>query len=280
MEEAIYSSNFVLFLDGLKVQHTVRSDGSAEDHHRRLKETISILRSNGFSEYEGGIEEGQATVDIVGYVVAPNKRGHVVWCYMEWGAYHAKGGVIYDRHFPKLPFDPLKEKMFTGESAPSREWAISSGMMHPCKMKILTRQTERKTDEGKFIWEFVDVVSGTAAPGTEQLGKPSAAKDDRSPEEFTKAACAHISQSVVSFDQLDVALAGVEKRQEKLSPAQLDMIVAIAKSKIAILLPPITDTEEKIAALASVRKHRTFLGEDSYKLVMDNVSAAINAGAK
>lgn len=260
--ESPFSSSFALYLDSLRVQHTVRTEGSAQEHADALASLLDLLRARGHAISEAGLEAGQERHEITSYVVAAlDKGGHAVHCYRshdQQGPVH--GGVIYDRHFPKLPFDPLAApKKYDGPGRLPRDKAEKGGYILPCRMQIIVERTGEEFN-GHATFRFVDIVSGVKDESSSPSKEPEVPED---PEALVAKITAHISQKVNSVEEMDRAIERVAQHKPKLAGFQWNLVLNTIKSKLAILVATANDDEP---AKALLKSHRELLGE---KLVAD-----------
>lgn len=259
MDEAPLSANFVMYRGGMRIQHTVRSDGSLQEHVALLDAYISLLEQAGQTKTEAGLEEGQESYDVDAYVIGKTKKGDkVLWFYADFFEYAVRGGAVYEDHWKDLPFTPDTSRIFDGEQKPSRDYAKEKGFWRPQQAKIIIRNTGKLTDAGKPMWRFVSAH----APG-QTLPKvpPAAPADSMTPEQMVEVMKEHFgSEKIQTIEQLLKAALKAWGRKEQIGEAWPDVQWAI-RLRITQFVNQLTTDESRERLLAAVRAMAQILPE-------------------
>jgi hypothetical protein len=217
MNEAPFSTNFVLHRNGLRCQHTVRSGESIESHVGLVDAALAAFAAAGHTITEAGLEAGQESHDCCGYVVMTTSKGDkVLYAYTEYFEKVVHGGAIYQEKWADLPFKVDTSKLYNAQGRPERDWAKQQGYFIPQKFKIIVERTEKLTDAGKNIWKFVSAVAEGVAPttvGAHQQTVPVAASGDA--DALCNKIIAHLTEKVHTAQQLvDAALRAFARRSQ------------------------------------------------------------------
>lgn len=199
MQDAPYSTSFVLYMDGLRCSHTVRSEGGSETHVAEVVELINSLEASGWSKSEAGVPDGCHKEQADGYVVGEDKDGNPkLWFYKRGLQFTVRGGTVYHDHFKSLPFDVDQSRRVELDQPPSFERAEEKGWLIPCDVTLITKSTGKQTQAGKEIHRLQEVIP--------RGGVPAKPKDrpKLSPEQLTERIIAYVSDTSKVKNQADI----------------------------------------------------------------------------
>lgn len=253
MNEAPFSSNFVLYRNGLRCQHTVRSTESIEAHVATVDSALAAFQAAGHTITEVGLEEGQESAHADAYVVGKTKEGTLVlWWYAERSKYPLRGGAVYAEHWSGLFFKPDTSKVYTGESRPSPEYAKANGFWIPQKAKIIIKRTGKQTEAGKDKWRFVSAVAEGAA-----LRESAAPQQTAPAAEDSDALCnkiiSHLTEKVVTLQNLVDASLRAFARRTTLGDDCWRRVQKNIRSRIVLFFNEMTSDAQREELEAAVR---------------------------
>ena len=195
MKESPFSSNFVLYRGELRIQHTVRTEESAEAHIAALEAYIVALESTGQAPTEEGLDTDEERYTICGYVVTKSSRDDLVLhLYTDHWDYPMKGGSVYEDHWEKLDFEPNCDKVYDGVGKMEKKVAMKKGYYIAHKGDVVIRNTHKLTDAGKEIWRFARSAGVTAAPAAPPAETPATEGDSTT---LCDTICEYISSDQV-----------------------------------------------------------------------------------
>jgi len=179
--------------DGIDVSFTVAATAGLE-HIVDLHEYMSILKTKGYSPQLPGLEPGEETQEIDGWVYGETSRDEpCVYLYktpLKW-----KVATVYVESLEMLPF-PVGGKQWPG-GAPERETAVNKGYLNQCApFKVVMVPTGKTSESGHNIMRFnrvldekpLERVNKSAPPvGTRQAPQNANNFDDLPSETEFKA---------------------------------------------------------------------------------------------
>lgn len=256
MNEAPFSTNFVLYANnGLRCQHTVRSESSIEAHVALVDAALAALMASGHTVSEAGLEAGQESHDITGYVVSTTSKGDkVLHLYTDYFDNVVHGGAVYEDKWDKLPFVPNCAKIYDGEGRLSKEGAKAKGYLVPHKFKAIVERTEKLTDAGKNIWKFVSAVADGAAPAkpaAPQQTAPAVNGDETG--DLCSKIISHLSSRVKTPQNLvDASLRAFARRQQ-LGEECWELVQKNIRGRLVLFVNEATSDTQREELEAAVR---------------------------
>lgn len=273
--ESPFSSNFFLYANGLRVQHTVRTAESIEDHVSVLGQFMAALAAAGHTPTEAGLEEGQERHNICGYVVSVSSRNDkVLHCYTDYWDQAARGGSIYEDHWDELPFVPNVSKIYDGVGKLPKDLAKSKGYFIPQAFEIVITKTGKLTESGKEQWRFVSAnlpSAKTAAPTPAAANTvatvPAEGKTTTVPADLCDTICTFIATKVQQPQDLVNASLEAFARKRDLEGCW-DRVQAAIRTKLVALFNEALaiegDKDGRLTELASSVRAITKVLPDGY----------------
>lgn len=202
MQEAPFSTTFVLYLNGLRCSHTVRSESGHEEHVGDICKLVESLQSHGWSVNEAGVPEDCHKEEADGYVVGEDAKGNPkLWFYRAGLQYVVRGGTVYHDHFESLPFEVDMSRRVEQTQAPERPRAEEKGWLRPCKVDVISKKSGKTTDSGKEIYRCQQVVPRGQQP---KPAEKERAKAKPTPEQLKEKIIAFVASDDVKT-QADIA---------------------------------------------------------------------------
>ena len=112
-------------------------------------------------------ERGDHVVEVGSFVLSQSSKGDdCVYLYATHPGLKYYVAKVYVEKFGELPFEPRSAtRRFSGEQAPSRDFAMREGLMMPCPVFTAVLQpTGQLTDKGDLVRRFHRVLSVEDAP--------------------------------------------------------------------------------------------------------------------
>ncbi|MCP5018936.1 MAG: hypothetical protein GY938_27210 [Ketobacter sp.] len=172
-------------VDGVNVGFTVSETG-AIDHIATLHEYIAHLKGAGYSPQLPGLESGEESQEVDGWVFGVTSREEAcVYLYkspLKW-----KVATVYIESLDMLPFE-AGGKQWPG-SAPERETAVNRGYMNQCPpFKVVMVPTGKMSDNGHKIMRFNRVLDAAPASKppvrTNKATPPTGTRQTQSDKDF------------------------------------------------------------------------------------------------
>lgn len=264
MQEAKFSANFRKYKGETDYLFTVRSDETPDQHLDSLIQYGEACDARGFRDKPGngkpGLEEGEESWPITGYVVGPTKQkdgstAYVVWLY---GRGRFKTASVYVEKWNRLWFVPDTSKVWPTNQAPETEAAKESGYMHevPEREIVLVSYTNREGEKRRAF----DRVLGDATV------KPPAAEPPVT--SAASGAAAQLAETIINGVQTgatDPGLLAKFAERAMLRRPEVGTEWARVQNVFRAKLTPMRYQFPRETMLDALEKLRPILGETHYK---------------